>query len=140
MVWFIFEHTGSQRYLEGISISTGPSWVSSSGLGSGMGMMYSLCGASAVSPSVCGRGVRFGLRSEDGDWGGKAFGNGDGTCGFTRATAGWSLFRKLSLTWEYFWGDTRWCLNLCFYLNSNQFYIFVDISWHICIIKRNSCS
>lgn len=50
---------------------------------------------------------------------GLAMGNGEESLGLVRATAGWSLFRKLSLTWLYLCCDDIYSL-----INGHQiFYI-----------------
>lgn len=50
-------------------------------------------------------GVEDGGKMVEGEEGGSVPGNGDGILGLLRTTAGWSLFWKLSLTWEYRWRD-----------------------------------
>lgn len=107
MVCLISDHTGRLRYLRVLSTSTVTSSISSSGFGSGMGMMYSLCRASPTPPSVWGRGVGMGWSLWENSE--RVSGNGAvGTGDFTRTTAGWSLVRKLLLTWEYLWQTNLW--------------------------------
>lgn len=105
------------RYLSGLSDGMLPK--ASSGLGSGMGMMYSLYEVTTSCPSAsCLRSpglwlwlLAVGPGEEEKATGdrepnvGSATGKGEVRRGLVRATAGWSLFRKFSFTWLYlcFW-------------------------------------
>lgn len=101
-------------YLSGLSDGMLPK--ASSGLGSGMGMMYSLYGVTTSCPSAsCLRSPGLWLQllavgpgeEEEKATGdrepnvGLAAGKGEVRRGLVRATAGWSLFRKFSFTWLY---------------------------------------
>lgn len=97
-------------YLAGLS--DGTSVKTSSGLGSGMGMMYSLyevmascVSASSNSPMLelwlYGSGGKARVTGDGEPKAGLAIGKGEESRGLVRATAGWSLFKKLSFTWLY---------------------------------------
>lgn len=96
-----------------VGLSDGMSVKTSSGLGSGMGMMYSLYEVMTSCVSswgrkfpelrvwLCGvggkdRAAREGALDEE-----VLIGKGDESRGLVRVTAGWSLFRKFSWTWWY---------------------------------------